>query len=67
MQFRNKMLTFYKHLVKGNAIYESVYWSAVVMFQALVQACNYYANIMAIANDLCHDFFWSRRRLLNTV
>lgn len=30
-------------------------------------ACNYYANIIAVAKDLCHELLCNGARLLNTL
>lgn len=53
-----------------NLIYEKENsWNMVVAFQAFFFfcACNYYANIIAVAKDLCHELLCNRAKLLNTI
>ena len=40
----------------------------IVAFQFFFScACSYYANIIAIAKDLCHELLCNGARLLNTL
>lgn len=54
-----------------NLIYEKENsWNMVVAFQGFFfspWACNYYANITAVAKDLCHELLCNRAKLLNII